>query len=150
MHMFEILQKFIQTTLGTQEENLRSDKEQLQIATAALLIQVSGADAIESSEEQQVIFHRLCKLLSLSEEESRNLYIKAQKESDHSVSIYEFTRSLKTLDYHQRYDFIQALWQVAYADGILDPQEEALIRKISDLIYVDHKDYIHAKLACQP
>jgi uncharacterized tellurite resistance protein B-like protein len=37
------------------------------------------------------------------------------------------------------------LWQVAYADGSLDPYEEALVRKIADLIYVPHREFIQAK-----
>jgi len=38
------------------------------------------------------------------------------------------------------------LWQVAFADGHLDPYEEALVRKIADLIYVPHRDFIQSKL----
>ena len=37
------------------------------------------------------------------------------------------------------------LWRVAYADGCLDPYEEALVRKIADLIYVPHRDFIRTK-----
>ncbi|MFM2480479.1 TerB family tellurite resistance protein [Celerinatantimonas sp. YJH-8] len=148
--MIEALRKFIRNTLDTQDSQPQSEEEQIKIATAALLIQVSGADNNESGDEQQVIFQRICKLLSLTPEESRALYLQAQKVTDQSVSLYEFTRSLKALEYSQRYDFVHALWQVAYADGILDPQEEALIRKIADLVYLDHKDFIQAKLAAQP
>ena len=39
------------------------------------------------------------------------------------------------------------MWEVAYADGHLDVMEEALIRKVAGLIYVNHSDFIRAKLA---
>ena len=42
------------------------------------------------------------------------------------------------------------MWQVAYADGKLDPQEEAVIRQVADLIYLDHPAFIKAKLTAQP
>jgi uncharacterized tellurite resistance protein B-like protein len=37
------------------------------------------------------------------------------------------------------------MWRVAYADERLDKYEEHLIRKISDLIYVSHRDFIRTK-----
>lgn len=147
--MIEALRQFLRSTLEHEEKTQRSEEDQIKLATAALLIQVSAADNNESGDEQQVIFQRICKLFSLTKEESRTLYFEAQKMASQSVSIYEFTRDIKALEYTQRYDFIQALWHVAYADGILDPHEEALIRKIADLVYVEHSDFIRAKLTAQ-
>lgn len=148
--MLESLQQFIRNAFGSDEQQPRSPEEQLKLATAALLIQVSAADANESGEEQSVIYHQLSQLLSLTLEESRALYIQAQKVAEDSVSVYEFTRLVKELEYEERYKMILALWQVAYADNNLDPHEEALIRKIADLVYLAHSDYIRAKLAAQP
>lgn len=60
--------------------------------------------------------------------------------------MYEFTNKLRKLSQPQRYQLIEAMWQVAYADGVIDPLEEAVIRQVSDLIYLDHPEYIRAKL----
>jgi uncharacterized tellurite resistance protein B-like protein len=38
------------------------------------------------------------------------------------------------------------LWQVAYADQRLDPHEELLLRQITDLLHLDHDDFIRVKL----
>ena len=32
------------------------------------------------------------------------------------------------------------LWKVAYADGVLDPHEDALLRQIAGLIHVSDRD----------
>ncbi len=32
------------------------------------------------------------------------------------------------------------LWEVAYADGVLDPQEDMLLRQIAGLIHVPDRD----------
>ena len=37
------------------------------------------------------------------------------------------------------------LWEVAYADGVLDPEEDAMIRKIAGLIYVEDRDRMLAR-----
>ena len=42
------------------------------------------------------------------------------------------------------------MWQVAYADNVLDPIEEAIIRKVAELLYVNHSDFIRAKLSVAP
>ena len=38
------------------------------------------------------------------------------------------------------------LWDIAYADGRIDKYEDYTIRKISDLLYVKHSDFMKAKL----
>jgi uncharacterized tellurite resistance protein B-like protein len=42
------------------------------------------------------------------------------------------------------------LWSVAYADDKLDRYEEYYVRKIADLLYISHSDYIKAKLSVMP
>ena len=38
------------------------------------------------------------------------------------------------------------MWTIAFADEEIDKYEEYLIRKISDLTYVSHSDFIKSKL----
>jgi uncharacterized tellurite resistance protein B-like protein len=52
----------------------------------------------------------------------------------------------KGCSYKQKVRVIEHLWGVAFADSILDKHEEYMVRKIADLIYVSHKDFIDAKL----
>jgi uncharacterized tellurite resistance protein B-like protein len=37
------------------------------------------------------------------------------------------------------------LWRVAYADGRVDPHEDALVRKVADLLYLPQAAYVKAK-----
>jgi uncharacterized tellurite resistance protein B-like protein len=37
----------------------------------------------------------------------------------------------------ERTRVIEMLWEVVYADGVLEPEEDALVRKVAGLIYVD-------------
>lgn len=144
--MLETLQQLIRNTFSQTDHDPSNDEEHLKLATAALLILVSAADANESGDEQDVIYERLSRLLSLTTEESRALYWQAQKTSQEAISVYEFTHQIKEQDYQQRYQVVVSLWEVAYADQQIDPHEEALIRQIADLLYVTHDDFIKAKL----
>jgi uncharacterized tellurite resistance protein B-like protein len=37
------------------------------------------------------------------------------------------------------------LWQVAYADGVLDPEEDLLIRRVAGLIHVTDRERVLAR-----
>ena len=52
-------------------------------------------------------------------------------------AVFPFTQEIcKRLEPEARAQIIEMLWQVAYADGRLDPQEDMLLRRIAGLIYV--------------
>ena len=43
-------------------------------------------------------------------------------------------------------EVLNSVWSIAFADGEMDKHEEHLIRRIADLLYLNHKDFINAKL----
>lgn len=92
----------------------------------------------------------LGKLLSLTKADAKALLQEATLRSENSASLYEFTDQLRDLEHQQRFELIQSMWQVAYADNVLDPIEEAIIRKVAELLYVNHSDFIRAKLSVAP
>lgn len=64
-----------------------------------------------------------------------------------STGYFEFTSLLnKRLSHEQKIKVVEHLWEVAFADAILDKHEEYMVRKISGLIHVSHKDFIETKL----
>ena len=46
----------------------------------------------------------------------------------------------------QKIQVVELMWQVAYADGVLDENEHHLISKIAGLLHVTHGEYIAAKI----
>ncbi len=89
---------------------------------------------------------RICQLLSLETTQAESLLEQARQHSKHATSLYEYTDKLRDLDPQTRILLIEAMWSVAYADENIDPLEEAVIRKTAELLYVDHADFIRAKL----
>ena len=63
-----------------------------------------------------------------------------------STDLYEFAKELNTsFTYQDRVDFICCTFEVAFADGTLHYLEEFFIKKISNILNVEHKDLINAK-----
>lgn len=116
------------------------------LAIACLLVEVSGADYEIENAELEAQRHLLATLTQLSPQACEQLLIQAQEKTKHSVSLYDFTSQLRSLSQEQRYALIKAMWEVAHADGVIDPLEDAVIRKVAELLYVDHSLFIRAKL----
>ncbi|MCE2596343.1 TerB family tellurite resistance protein [Motilimonas cestriensis] len=122
----------------------------IELAVAVLLTEVGQADSEMSVAEQQKIEYMLMKGFDLNEEEAKTLLLKAQLQQDKSVSMQTFTSVLKDqLNYEQRVRFVKGMWLVAYADNQLDPFEDYIIRKIADLLYLKHSDFIQTKLSAE-
>lgn len=116
------------------------------LATAALLLEVAYADQNTTDEEKSTLKQLLKQQFQLEEDELNSLIEFAESEVKESNDIYQFTRLINdNYDYPQRCTLIYLLWQVAIADGNIDKYEEYTIRKISELIFVDHGDFIRAK-----
>ncbi|MGH8513321.1 MAG: TerB family tellurite resistance protein, partial [Gammaproteobacteria bacterium] len=87
------------------------------------------------------------KSFGLDELEARELVQLADRAADQAVSLTEFTRLLnQNLTQEDRVSIVQSLWQVANADTDIDKYEEYYVRKIADLLYVSHSDFIRMKL----
>jgi len=122
------------------------DQHGLQLATAALMFEMLRADDDEHPEERDTLEQALKKCFALSETETRQLARLAEREATESVSLYQFTGLInRHFSPAEKIRVVEMLWQVAYADGRLDRYEEALVRKIAELIHVPHREFIQAK-----
>jgi len=117
------------------------------LAIACLLCEVAGADSQISVSEVVAKKQLVGRLLNLDANQTDILLSRAEEKSKQSASLYEFTTQLRELSQETRYSLIQAMWKVAHADGEIDPLEDAVIRKSAELLYVDHSEFIRAKLS---
>jgi len=118
----------------------------LELAAAVLMVEISLADSTQQTEELDEIRKILLTEFKLSATDTEKLLETAETQADHAVSLYEFTRFLnQALTGEERVRIIELLWRVAFADTILDKYEEYYVRKVADLLYVSHLDFIKAK-----
>ena len=127
--------------------SLESFKDEMVLSICVLLIEVSKSDDDYDDSEKEKIIDLLKKQFSLNDDQIDILIMMADKKNDEIVSLHELTASLnKEYTYSEKKNVIKMLWDIAYSDGRIDKYEDYTIRKISDLLYIKHSDFIKAKL----
>ena len=143
--MLATIKQFFSLELSIEEDH--NPQQQLQLAAAALLIELTRADFQQDIEEQKAVESALQSCFKLESQQLQQLIALAEEENKQATSLYQFTRLIAdNYNPEQRYTLIKMLWQVAIADGEISKYEDHMIRKISDLIYVSHSQFIKAKL----
>jgi uncharacterized tellurite resistance protein B-like protein len=118
----------------------------LHLAAAMLLIEVSKADHELDDEELARIRDVLKRQWGLPEQDLNGLLEVAQDSSDTSVSLHRHIDLInRNFSQARKIELVRGLWEVACADHAIHHHEEALIRRLADLIYVSHTDFIRAK-----
>ena len=133
-------------TAATQAGNPLDQERGYQLATAALLIEMTRADHDVKSVERDAVTLAVQRAFGLDAEQTEELVALGEQEADAAISLYEFTRLInRHFDPKQKEHIVELLWQVALADGEIDKYEDHLVRKVADLIYVPHLSFIRAK-----
>ncbi len=117
------------------------------LAIAVLMVKVMDMDGRLDAAEQAEIKALLQQRFALSDKEILALMDRAAHASKTANDLHQFTsRIIREHPHATRAAIIEELWRVALADGRADPYEEQLIRRIADLIGVEHRDFIEAKI----
>ena len=143
--MIKSIQVFFESRI--QQVDVPPTIQQLQLATAALLIEVSKQDFEVTDDERVAIRDALRDSFGLDDRETDELVRLADMELAESISIYDFTRLVdRNFTPEQKIHIVRLLWQIAFSDQRLQEREEYLVRKIAKLLHVSHKDFIAAKI----
>ncbi len=143
--MLKGISEFLQQYTGSTTETDRA--QSIRVATAVLFVEVMQADCDVTPSERDAVEQAMARTFDLSGEALRDLVRDAEVRAGDATSLYNFTAELNgQLSYDEKVQIIAHMWAVAYADGSLDKYEEYLIRKVADLLYVSHSDFIQTKL----
>ena len=122
-------------------------QDALNLAVAALLVEMLHADGEADENEQQHLHKILKQQYHLTTEQISELTELATEELHQATDYYQFTSLINThFDQSKKIKIVEQLWQIAFADGKVDSLEEHYLRKIADLIFVPHSEFIKAKL----
>lgn len=133
---------------GTPNDGQSPVHHPLELASAALMMEVARADFALEPIELDAIRHLLIRHFALTQEEVSLLTEEATERIDAATCLYEFTRVVNELaTVEQKRELITLMWQVAMADDTLSRYEEHVIRKVADLLYLPHSEFIRAKQA---
>ena len=126
-------------------------EEKLQIATVALFLEMMYMDDKVEPAEQEIILSLIHQNFSLTDEQITSLVEIAEQKRKQATDYFEFTSLInKEYSLEQKIQLIESLWKIAFIDGVLDMNEEYLVRKIADLLHVPHTVFIMAKIRVEP
>ncbi len=121
-------------------------EEQLQLASVALFMEMIVMDEEGETKERELISSLVQKSFSLTAEQAEALIATAEQQREQANDYYQFTSLInKNCSLDQKIQLIESLWRIAFVDGKLGAQEEYLVRKLADLLYVPHIDFIMTK-----
>ncbi len=142
--MIEFLKSLFET--DTTEHAPENHERQCRLASAALLVEVASIDNQFAESERNALLKILTKEFKLVGEELKEIEQLAIEKQSEASSLHEFTSLINDhFSVEQKIQLIVNMWRIAYADGELDKYEEYIIRRVSELIYVAHGDFIRAK-----
>lgn len=145
--------KWLRTVLDTEPPKPEPEAEiddSVDVAVSMLLMEVARANFDVNAKQRQAIEQVLVERFDLSVEKAHQLTAQADVAVDEATGVWPFVRVINAqFDARQRFQVIELLWAVALADQEKHALEEALIRRIADLLYVSHSDFIRAKLIAE-
>jgi len=147
--MIDSIRRFFESKIANEEEKEEqsSSVNRLDLACAALLIEVMKSDYELDQRETDEFLAVLKATFELDDDDVNELAELAEKEALDATSLYEFTKLINDgYDYQQKLSLIKNMWRIAFSDDELDKYEEHLIRRVSELIYISHSDFIRTKL----
>jgi len=115
--------------------------------SALLLVEIARSDHSIDARERVAIIDALERASSSSRTEIETIVDEALGDADTLISLHAHVSIVNDhFEKPQKIKLIEHMWRVAMADGNLDKYEEYTIRKLADLLYIKHRDFVQAKL----
>lgn len=118
----------------------------VQGACCGLLMEVARLDGRGAERKRETVAQALREQFGISDGALAPMIADAGRQENRLTSYYEPVSLInQRCGADKKAQFIEWLWRVAMADGEIDMYEEQLVRKLADLLYVPHTDFILAK-----
>jgi uncharacterized tellurite resistance protein B-like protein len=135
---------------GRPEDDAVLPGEDQRIAVAALLVIAAHADHHYAEAERAQIDHVLAQRYGLSATAAAALRAQGEAAEAAASDLYRFTALVKKgVPHEERHAVLEAMWRVVLADDHREMHEEALMRRITDLLGLDSRDSVQARQRAQ-
>ncbi|KZY34936.1 hypothetical protein A3731_18300 [Roseovarius sp. HI0049] len=124
-----------------QPEPEQLDDADARLALTALLVRIARSDGFYDAAEVAHIERIAARRYGLDASGAQQLRADAEQLESEAPDTVRFTRAIKdSVPYEQRTAVIEALWEVALADGERDADEDALIRMAANFLGISDRD----------
>jgi uncharacterized tellurite resistance protein B-like protein len=146
--MMERLKKYFGQSSGDSAADA-ADKglHDIRIAACALFLEMAEADGEFSSEERESILSILHTEYDLSRDDAALLIEASRKAREQSTDLWHFTNLInQNYSTEEKIRIIELVWKIIFSDHKLDAHEDYLVHKLANLLRLQHKQLIEAKL----
>ena len=139
--MFSFFKKEKNVENDTKEKNF-----EIELTAAVLAYEIARSDGEISESELEVLLSEIKKIAKDVGKTEQDILNIIEEYSKNSISFHEFIEDInKDFTKEDKLSLIRFLWDVAYADTILEVNEERLIRRIADLINIKDLEVLKLK-----
>lgn len=136
-----MLDRILRFVTAAEDEPPPARPDALEDAVAALMIEAARMDNEFDAGERTLIERLLAERFHLPADEVRRLVAEAERAVHRSTQLFPFTQKIvRSLSPETRAGILEMMWKVAYADGVLDPHEDMLLRRVAGLIHVPDRE----------
>lgn len=119
----------------------------LRLATATVLLEIGYADGTLTPGEDTDLVTYLRRAFDLDESDARDLVKSADEIRTRTIDHFAATNYIrKHASHDERVQIVRTMWRMVYADGKLTDYENYLVRKLADLLGLEHHVMIGIKV----
>ena len=138
--MFELFKTTV-NKFKNNEENIQNDEVKALNSIVALLVEAASIDGEIGNDEKNQIENILKERLNLDKIKAEKILEQAISESEEQVEIWSKTNDIrKELDYEERLNIFELMWEIVLVDDVIDVFEAQLMRRVSGLLYISDID----------
>ena len=117
------------------KEKEKEKPKNLKLIALCLVYEVANADNDIDVRERDLILEKIKESIDVSVLTEKEIFDVIQEESEKRVSFYDIINDInQNLDKKEKIDVLKMLWEIAYADKVLDVDEERIIRRSAEML----------------
>ncbi len=131
---------------SSQEVNDKKPSFEIELTAAVLAYEIARSDGNIGDEELKLLMNEIKIISKKVGKDEEEIYKIIEIYSNDSVSFYEFVEDINSsYSKDEKHSLLKFMWDIAFADGKLDVNEERLIRRLADLIKIKDIEVLKLK-----
>lgn len=145
--MFSVIRNILEGKSNTGRESEADLQQKKHVAAGVLLLEAAHVDNDCSDDELEHIVATLKEKFGLSEQCTIELLELSHRGRDQAVDLWQFTNQVnQQFSVAEKKAVMEDVWRIILLDGRLEKHEDHFAHKLANLLRLNHKQLIDAKL----